>query len=105
MSKTFAGAKDDNVEIEFVDAVMDEVETSQFKDVFTKFQETIESKQGRLLEDAKEVDDSAEREQDVQKEAQSSKDPEGLRCLYYLVQDLKCMVFSLINLHMKIKPI
>ena len=38
-------------------------------------------------------------------DVQSSKDPEGLRCFYYLVQDLKCMVFSLINLHMKIKPI
>jgi protein mago nashi len=34
-----------------------------------------------------------------------SKDPEGLRCFYYLVQDLKCMVFSLIGLHFKIKPI
>jgi len=32
-------------------------------------------------------------------------DPEGLRVFYYLVQDLKCFVFSLINLHMKIKPI
>ena len=38
-------------------------------------------------------------------DVQSSKDPEGLRCFYYLVQDLKCMVFSLISLHMKIKPI
>ena len=27
------------------------------------------------------------------------------RCFYYLVQDLKCMVFSLIGLHFKIKPI
>ena len=35
----------------------------------------------------------------------SSKDPEGLRCFYYLVQDLKCLVFSLISLHFKIKPI
>ncbi|KAH8258110.1 hypothetical protein KR038_005926 [Drosophila bunnanda] len=34
-----------------------------------------------------------------------SKDPEGLRCFYYLVQDLKCLVFSLIGLHFKIKPI
>lgn len=34
-----------------------------------------------------------------------SRDPEGLRCLYYLVQDLKCLVFSLIGLHFKIKPI
>eukprot|EP00850_Spirogloea_muscicola_P019590 SM000194S04826 [mRNA] locus=s194:223740:224893:+ [translate_table: standard] len=35
----------------------------------------------------------------------SSKDPEGLRIFYYLVQDLKCFVFSLIGLHFKIKPI
>ena len=35
----------------------------------------------------------------------SSNDPEGLRCFYYLVQDLKCFVFSLISLHFKIKPI
>mmetsp|Transcript_10042 Transcript_10042/g.11724 ORF Transcript_10042/g.11724 Transcript_10042/m.11724 type:complete len:148 (+) Transcript_10042:122-565(+) len=33
------------------------------------------------------------------------KDPDGLRVLYYLVQDLKCFVFSIINLHFKIKPI
>ncbi|XP_033635396.1 protein mago nashi homolog [Asterias rubens] len=35
----------------------------------------------------------------------SSKDAEGLRIFYYLVQDLKCLVFSLIGLHFKIKPI
>jgi len=35
----------------------------------------------------------------------SSRDPEGLRCFYYLVQDLKCLIFSLIGLHFKIKPI
>ncbi|KAF2447457.1 Mago nashi protein [Karstenula rhodostoma CBS 690.94] len=34
-----------------------------------------------------------------------SSDPEGLRVFYYLVQDLKALVFSLINLHFKIKPI
>ena len=34
-----------------------------------------------------------------------SKDPEGLRVFYYLVQDLKCLVFSLIGLHFKIKSI
>mmetsp|Transcript_18960 Transcript_18960/g.26258 ORF Transcript_18960/g.26258 Transcript_18960/m.26258 type:complete len:147 (-) Transcript_18960:149-589(-) len=38
-------------------------------------------------------------------DVQSSKDPEGLRTFYYLVQDLKCFVFSLMNLHFKIKPI
>ncbi|XP_059174469.1 protein mago nashi homolog [Physella acuta] len=34
-----------------------------------------------------------------------SKDPDGLRTLYFLVQDLNCLVFSLIGLHFKIKPI
>ncbi|KAJ3417214.1 Protein mago nashi 2 [Chytridiales sp. JEL 0842] len=38
-------------------------------------------------------------------DVQNSKDPEGLRVFYYLVQDLKCLVFSLISLHFKIKPI
>ena len=33
------------------------------------------------------------------------RDPDGLRSFYYLFQDLKCMVFSLIGLHFKIKPI
>ena len=33
------------------------------------------------------------------------RDPEGLRTFYYLVQDLKCFVFSLIALHFKIKPL
>ncbi|ANQ06248.1 Uncharacterized protein PCOAH_00004130 [Plasmodium coatneyi] len=32
-------------------------------------------------------------------------DPEGLRVFYYLVQDLKCFVFSLICLHFRIKPV
>merc|ERR1712034_128357 len=35
----------------------------------------------------------------------SCKDNEGLKCFYYLVQDLKCLVFSLISLHFKINPI
>jgi len=38
-------------------------------------------------------------------EVQESKDPDGLRNFYYLIQDLKCMVFSIIGLHFKIKPI
>ncbi|KAF2199934.1 Mago nashi protein [Delitschia confertaspora ATCC 74209] len=38
-------------------------------------------------------------------EIQDSADPEGLRVFYYLVQDLKALVFSLISLHFKIKPI
>ncbi|OLL22772.1 Protein mago nashi [Neolecta irregularis DAH-3] len=38
-------------------------------------------------------------------DVQESEDPEGLRVFYYLVQDLKALVFSLIGLHFKIKPI
>eukprot|EP00731_Ephydatia_muelleri_P017077 Em0010g175a len=38
-------------------------------------------------------------------DCKNSKDEEGLRVFYYLVQDLKCFVFSLIGLHFKIKPI
>lgn len=38
-------------------------------------------------------------------DVQQSKDPEGLRIFYYLVQDLKCLVFALISLHFKIKPV
>lgn len=38
-------------------------------------------------------------------EVQKSKDADGLRNFYYLVQDLKCFVFALISLHFKIKPI
>ena len=34
-----------------------------------------------------------------------SPDPQGLAIFYYLTQDLKCLVMSLINLHFKIKPI
>ena len=38
-------------------------------------------------------------------EIQSTQDPEGLRAFYFLVQDLKCLVFSLIGLHFKIRPL
>ncbi|PAA76712.1 hypothetical protein BOX15_Mlig001863g14 [Macrostomum lignano] len=38
-------------------------------------------------------------------EITGTKDPDGLRTFYYLVQDLKCLVFSLIGLHFKIRPI
>eukprot|EP01094_Clydonella_sp_ATCC50884_P011871 TRINITY_DN2171_c0_g1_i3.p1 TRINITY_DN2171_c0_g1~~TRINITY_DN2171_c0_g1_i3.p1 ORF type:complete len:152 (-),score=53.97 TRINITY_DN2171_c0_g1_i3:362-817(-) len=38
-------------------------------------------------------------------QVQDSKDPDGLRNFYYLIQDLKCFVFALISLHFKIKPI
>jgi protein mago nashi len=29
----------------------------------------------------------------------------GMRVFYYLIQDLRCLVFSLMSLHFKIKPI
>jgi hypothetical protein len=35
-------------------------------------------------------------------EVQESKDAEGLRVFYYLVQDLKCLEFTLISLHFKV---
>lgn len=38
-------------------------------------------------------------------DVQESSDPEGLRIFYYLVQDLKCLTFSLMGLHFRIKPI
>ena len=38
-------------------------------------------------------------------DVQSSKDQDGLKVFYYFVQDLKCLVLSLINLHMKVKQI
>mmetsp|Transcript_15211 Transcript_15211/g.21332 ORF Transcript_15211/g.21332 Transcript_15211/m.21332 type:complete len:148 (+) Transcript_15211:56-499(+) len=38
-------------------------------------------------------------------EVSESRDTDGLKIFYYLVQDLKCFVFSLISLHFKIKPI
>eukprot|EP01025_Chloroclados_australasicus_P051834 TRINITY_DN603_c0_g1_i1.p1 TRINITY_DN603_c0_g1~~TRINITY_DN603_c0_g1_i1.p1 ORF type:complete len:176 (+),score=7.74 TRINITY_DN603_c0_g1_i1:80-529(+) len=38
-------------------------------------------------------------------QVQQSKDPNGLRNFYYLVQDLKCFVLSLISAHFKIQPI
>ena len=38
-------------------------------------------------------------------QVQTSEDPEGLRVFYYLVQDLKCLAFSLISSHFKIQPI
>ena len=34
-----------------------------------------------------------------------SEDPEGLRVFYYLAQDLRALVFSLISLHFKVKPV
>lgn len=35
----------------------------------------------------------------------ASQDPEGVQSFYYLVQDLKSFIFSIISLHFKIKPI
>lgn len=35
----------------------------------------------------------------------STGDPDGMKVFYYLVQDLRCLVFSLMSLHFKIKPI
>jgi len=38
-------------------------------------------------------------------QVQQCKDPEGFAVFYYLVQDLKCFLLSLISLHYKVKPI
>ena len=38
-------------------------------------------------------------------EIDDTKDPEGFRVFYYLVNDLKTLVFNLISTHFKIKPI
>ncbi|TNV78713.1 hypothetical protein FGO68_gene10745 [Halteria grandinella] len=38
-------------------------------------------------------------------EVRGSKDPEGLTVFYYLLQDLKCLVLSIISLHFRIKPV
>lgn len=35
-------------------------------------------------------------------DVQDSSDPDGLRVFYYLVQDLKALVFTLISLHFKV---
>lgn len=35
-------------------------------------------------------------------EVQESKDPEGLKIFYYLIQDLKSFIFSLIGLHFRV---
>lgn len=38
-------------------------------------------------------------------DVEGNKDAEGLKILYFLVQDLRCFIFSLISMHFKIKPI
>ncbi len=35
-------------------------------------------------------------------EVQKTNDPNGLTIFFYLVQDLKCFVFSLVNLHFRV---
>ena len=35
----------------------------------------------------------------------NSSDPDGLKTFYYLIQDLKCFLFSLITLHFRVKPV
>lgn len=34
-----------------------------------------------------------------------SKDPKGLEIFYYLIQDLKCFIFTLISVHFRVKPV
>ena len=35
----------------------------------------------------------------------NSKDPSGLSVFHYLLQDIKCLVFSIINMHFRLKPV
>lgn len=35
----------------------------------------------------------------------ATEDVEGLKNFYFLIQDIRCMIFSIIGLHFKIKPI
>ncbi|KYQ93857.1 mago nashi protein [Tieghemostelium lacteum] len=36
-------------------------------------------------------------------DVEKSEDPNGLKVMFYLIQDLKCLVFSLIGLHFKVR--
>lgn len=38
-------------------------------------------------------------------QVENSDDPEGLGIFYYLIQDIKCLVFSLISLNFRVKPV
>lgn len=38
-------------------------------------------------------------------DVEGSEDGEGLKTFYFLIQDIRCFIFSLIGLHFKIKPI
>jgi protein mago nashi len=37
-------------------------------------------------------------------DVEKSPDPQGMKLFYYLAQDVKCLVFSLISLHFKLNP-
>ena len=37
-------------------------------------------------------------------EVKNSKDPNGLSVFYYLLQDIKCLVLSIISMHFRLKP-
>ncbi|CAJ0590769.1 unnamed protein product [Cylicocyclus nassatus] len=41
----------------------------------------------------------------INRDVNNSNGPDGLRSFYYLIQDPKCLIFSLIGLQFKIKPI
>ncbi|KAJ1722037.1 hypothetical protein LPJ53_003505 [Coemansia erecta] len=66
-----------------------------------------ESEDGRqqleIRLDGKSIDFQASRVTSLV-DIQGTDDPEGLRVLYYLVQDFKCLILSVISLHFKIKP-
>ena len=38
-------------------------------------------------------------------EIQKSDDPKGLEVFYYLTQDIKSLVFTLIKMHFRVKPV
>lgn len=38
-------------------------------------------------------------------QVEKSKDIDGMECIYYLIQDLKCLVFSLMSLNFRTKPV
>jgi protein mago nashi len=38
-------------------------------------------------------------------EVQESRDSQGMRILYYFIQDIKSLIFSLISLHFRVRPV
>lgn len=44
------------------------------------------------------------RQNDINVQVTESRDSEGLRIFYYLVQDLKTMAISIMNAHFRINP-